>query len=323
MKADIISMLATVLLAAGIVIAGYQGITYVGKEILKSDTDISMVDEDKKLKYMFYSETDEQIQVFPWNYENQENVEEIDGDVYKFIKNSGTIYNLRELTMNYICKQIDLSEKEYKALYKELKPQKKNFKQVQVSIYEQSYTLFYYSKEVKVKEEKDYSVKYVLGEEGSSLIAFCCQQLKQEGLEENQLKEEQIIEKLNKQAVQIERIIVFMKEWNFKYSWEIEDTDFFNYMQMLFLGVDDHIAKEYNVEKFHEEKKKLEGNQAYGTDYEGMAIENSLEEKNAEQKLSEYQILVLSDKILVIIEEERVILQYSRDNCELMGFSLN
>ena len=320
MKADIIAMCVTVLLAVGIIIAGYQGITYVGKEIIKSDTEISMVDEDKKLKYMFYSETDEQIQVFPWNYENQENAKIIETKEYEVIINTGVADNLRELIMNYVCKQLDLSDKEYKALYKKIKPRRKDFQQIQVSVYEQSHIFYYYKKEVSVKEGNNYIIKYVLGDWGTSLIAFYCEPVKEEGEKESQLKEEQIIPKLNQQAEQIVNIVNFMQNWKV-----MCDGSIMAELSVIF-EMDGYVPEaSSSVDGIYEEEKKKETYQGEGYAKEEEETMNSEEERRkvSEQILSEYQILVLSDRILVIAEEQKVILQYSRKDCQLIGFSLN
>lgn len=316
MKASIISMCVTVLVAAGIVIAGYQGITYVGKEIVKIDSKITMVEEDKKLKYMFYSETDEQIQIFPWNYENQEDAKEIEADVYKTIKGNGVAENMNMLAVESICMRLDLPEDEDTKLMKELRPKKTDFKQILVSTFEGQETYFFYNKKFTVKKGVDYNLKYVLIGDELSLIAFYCGQIQKEEEKKTYQKEEQIIRTLKGQAGQILKMVSFLEGYSFKNSWIGHGSYSYITFKYLFLG------KHSGVYEGIGNEKETQDQENYGaTTDEGNLGEDVT--KELEEKLSTYEILVLSDRILLIAEGQRVILQYSRKDCKLLGFSIN
>lgn len=109
----ILPLISTVIIAVLIIYTGYNILARAGKYLVTDNNNIVTISSDKDDSYVFYSQTDNDIVLFPWNYSN--NAVNF-SDYYDFsLKASDVIEttNLYEYLRYYFYRIIPDSQKNY------------------------------------------------------------------------------------------------------------------------------------------------------------------------------------------------------------------
>lgn len=314
-----------------IVIMGYKGITYAGEQIIKNNKEIVKIEEDKNLKYMFYSEMDEIIQVFPWNYYDEKEAKNLNEESYNWLLADDLLESMRIFTTRYIYQRCGWETSLYEDIYSKLKPKRKDFKKITVESKVEEY--LFYEKTIEIKEDVSYLVKYVLMGSGD-IVAFYCNQAEDGENQSEKLQEEEIRSSLDAKISQLKEMVDYLDF--FRYGrLESGTEEFWILLKMFSKETEDVIGEEYNEGDTTDatpESEDVIGKEYNVDDTMDATPESEVYKQKLDDKLSkieakttlltDYQIIVLSDRILVIAEDRSVILYYSREECNLIGFSL-
>lgn len=167
-----ISMVITLLSAVLIITIGYKALAFAGDFILKNDTEISYLPTDNITTYVFYSQSEDEINLYPWNYYHDaisfQNYMEDDLHTLE----SFDIWSLYNSLIFYFYRMVPDETASY--LYKEdIKLYDRiDFFNIEKDLFVKivnNEPIFYYSKDMKIYD-KTYNLRFAFSQ--SYLLSF-------------------------------------------------------------------------------------------------------------------------------------------------------
>lgn len=175
------SMLVTIFCAAAILGIGYIGIVFLGENILENPAGPEPVTITSNISNLFYSQFEDDIQLYPWNYYPEEVAEESRGIPWFFEGYNPYIENDLFYTMIAVAAQVDACEvsqwygEQEKTILESMVPGNPN---------DDQYLEVYFYDEVIRLNGKDYQVKIAC--EDYRITSFSCIQCREEGIKESE-----------------------------------------------------------------------------------------------------------------------------------------
>lgn len=187
------SIFLTLVCAAAILAVGYAGIIFIGEKVLKSPQEPELITMTGNISNLFYSELEDDIQLYPWNYYPQEDTgdgqwddaeagrQEVKQDLELFIDYSPYLENNVFYTLIAVAADVDPQEvsRWYDEQEKTITTSMKRGKNQDGEAVE-----WYFYEDVIRLNGKEYQVKIAC--DSWSITSFSCIQCRNEGIKETE-----------------------------------------------------------------------------------------------------------------------------------------
>lgn len=224
------SLLLTVFFAFAILLCGYLGIVHVGEQVLLNSGEPQPITFTSNISNLFYSQLEDDIQLYPWNYYNKDEQEAavaaeffysfpdfLEEDLYSMIAAAAEVE--RDVVVQWYRNQ-------QKSIVESMVQGKDGDKFIQIYFYEDVLTL----------EDKQYQVRMACGE---TVRSFSCIQCRDDDVKDSEAWEEHkaILTKGLEQSAPVLLMMPYYLGEKYVYAlpeeWYLHAELFYNYLQGL------------------------------------------------------------------------------------------